>query len=79
MSLILEWQDDEYKVYWQNGAHIGYISKDVDGYFYWWPSARRSDGSWDSHALRTIADKLDGLNKEWHNEVQSYFKDSHEK
>lgn len=38
--------------------------RDVDGYFYWWPS-EGNRGFYTSHALRFIADELDIKNGAW--------------
>jgi hypothetical protein len=43
---------------------------DVDGYYYFWPS---NDGCWPSHIMRSIANKLDEINKKWNDEVTEYF------
>jgi len=42
---------------------IGELIRDVDGYFYYWPSPSLK-GSWNARALRFIADKLDEANSE---------------
>ena len=46
-----------------NNKSIGEYILDVDGYYYFWenPSLK---GSWNSNALRVIADEMDKLNKE---------------
>lgn len=43
------------------GQRIGSIARDFDGAFYFWPI--NNGGAWSRHSLRTIADKLDELNK----------------
>lgn len=63
---------DGSKLYWSNGAYIGDVVKDVDGYYYWWPVSDNY-GSWDSGALRLIAYMLDEINAEWDAHVRSYF------
>jgi len=49
-----------------NGLRIGDVSRDVDGFYYFWPHAF---GCWGGHLLRTLADKLDELNKPWQDEI----------
>lgn len=51
-----------------NNKSIGEFIKDVDGYYYYWPNPDLR-GSWNSNALRVIADKLDEVNKEWDNHI----------
>ena len=46
--------------------------KDVDGFTYWWPMG---GGYWPAHALRTIADELDRINKPWEDEINKYFEE----
>jgi hypothetical protein len=43
------------------------IVKDVDGYFYWWPS---KPGYVDAAALRAIAAHLDKINADWDKQVR---------
>lgn len=47
------------------------IVQDVDGYYYFWPSANR--GHFSEYALRVIANHLEKLNKPWDNQVNEYF------
>lgn len=49
-----------------NENPIGHFVRDVDGYFYYSPSA---DGLWGEYELRLIADKLKEMNAEWDAEV----------
>ena len=46
-----------------NNKRIGSFIIDVDGYYYFWMDPKLS-GSWNSNALRLIADKMDMLNKD---------------
>jgi len=55
-----------------NEKLIGHFIRDVDGYLYYWPLKSLS-GSWNSNALRLIANKLDELNKELDNSIKKYF------
>ena len=48
------------------------IKDEDDGYFYYWPEEKKIK-CWDALAMKTIARKLDELNKEWDREVNSYF------
>ena len=43
---------------------------DVDGYYYFWPS---NNGCWPAHVLRSIANKLDDINKKWNDEIEFHF------
>lgn len=47
-----------------NEKLIGHFIRDVDGYLYYWP-LESLRGSWNSNALRLIANKLDELNKDY--------------
>ncbi len=49
---------------------VGELIMDVDGYFYFWPS---NDGCWSSHIMRSIANKLDDINKQWNDNITEYF------
>ena len=71
-ELVLTFTGVFYTVAWSNGVYLGDFAKDVDGYYYYWPSPY-PNGSWPAYALRMIADKLDELNKEWDDEIRSYF------
>lgn len=60
-----------------NGVNCGKIIKEVDGYYVWYP--KQDGGCWESAFLRKIADLLDGLNKEWDDQIRAYFDDQKEK
>jgi hypothetical protein len=45
-----------------NNKSVGEFIRDVDGYFYYWPNPSLK-GSWNSNALKLIADELDNINK----------------
>lgn len=61
--------DSGYYVEYYNGVHIGEFEKDVDGYYYYWPTQRA--GHWSAHVMRAIADKLDELNKPWNDKIKN--------
>jgi len=50
---------------------VGSLVMDVDGYFYFWPVD--NNGAWSSYHLREVANKLDEINKEWHQQVEKEF------
>jgi len=50
---------------------VGSLVMDVDGYFYFWPID--NNGAWSSYHLREVANKLDEINKEWHQQVEKEF------
>ena len=60
-----------YNVIASNGKNIGKFELDVDGYFYFWDN--KDSGAWSSYSLRLIADKLDGINKPFKENVDNYF------
>lgn len=64
--------EKEYKVIWNNGAHIGKFSLYFDGFWHFWNTDYIA-GSWSSHSLRLIADKLDEVNKPYKEVVDEYF------
>jgi hypothetical protein len=59
-----------------NEKLIGHFIRDVDGYLYYWPLESLS-GSWNSNALRLIANKLDEFNKEWDLQIKTYFENEY--
>jgi hypothetical protein len=50
----------------------GDIEIEMDGYYYFFPSGGGGLSAWD---LRSIADKLDDINKDWDAEVQRALND----
>jgi hypothetical protein len=50
----------------------GEIQIEVDGYYYWFPSGGGGLSAWE---LRSIADKLDSINKDWDDEVHRVLSD----
>jgi hypothetical protein len=57
-----------------NNKSIGEFIMWVDGYYYFWFNPGVTKGSWNSNALRLIADKQDELNAEMDKHVTNYFK-----
>jgi hypothetical protein len=55
--------DGLFEIYYENGAYIGDLTRDIDGYYYYNTNGLR--GNWSAHELRLIADLLDEWNKEW--------------
>lgn len=47
------------------------IIQDVDGYYYFWPTANR--GHHNSVGLRIIADHLDEINNPWDADIRQFF------
>lgn len=54
-----------------NNKSIGEYILDADGYYYFWENPNLK-GSWNSNALRVIADEMDKLNKEWDEHITKY-------
>jgi hypothetical protein len=48
----------------------GKFLKDDDGYYYYWPEVK-SEMCWDAFTMKTIAGKLDQLNKKWDQEINT--------
>lgn len=55
---------------------MGDLVVGVDGFYVYWPA--RSDGYWDSHTMRKIADKIDELDKPWQDNINEYFEQHRE-
>lgn len=55
-----------------NDIVLGQALMDVDGYLYFWDN-KALTGCTEAWVLRQIADLLDGLNKEWDEEINKYF------
>jgi hypothetical protein len=58
-----------YRAYWDNGACVGEVYREVDGYYVWWPESA-GGGFLDEHFLRSMADKLHELNRQWDEQVR---------
>lgn len=57
--------ESNYEIVFENGAKLGDLQRDVDGYFYWWPVNPSNGGCLQSWILRNLADKMDELNRGW--------------
>jgi hypothetical protein len=55
--------------YAPNLKMIGYIYKEVDGFFVYQPS--KGDGCWSGELLKEIAQCLEDLNKAWKNKINN--------
>jgi len=72
MNLIYKQIDKQkFNVLTPNDHLVGELIMDVDGYFYFWQN--HSDGCWSSHIMRSIANKLDDINKPWNDEINDFF------
>ena len=60
------------ELYTEKGKVLGTFEMDVDGYFYFWRNEKLT-GCDSSYVLRSIADKLDEVNKEWNERLISIF------
>lgn len=58
-----------FDVLYHSGANCGSLYMEVDGFYVWWPNER--PGFIGSDFLHAIADKLDELNKEWQEKIDS--------
>lgn len=73
MSVRLEKVNEKtYYVTTSNGLTIGTFELDVDGFYHFW-NPNYIAGSWSSHSLRVVADKLDEVNKPFKEVVDEYF------
>jgi hypothetical protein len=59
------------QVYFRNGAFIGNVIQDVDGY--WKYAFPNSHGLWEDGMLEMLATMLTELNKPWDDDVRSFF------
>lgn len=57
-----------------NNKPIGEYILDADGYYYFWLKWGIA-GSWNSNALRLIADEMDKLNKNFDKHLTKYIND----
>lgn len=58
-------------VYFED-KYIGQMIRDVDGYFYYFPSV--GGGCFGSWELKSLAEELDNLNREWDKHITEYFR-----
>ena len=71
MNLIYKQINDQtFRVLTPNDHLVGELIMDIDGYFYFWPS---NAGCWPSYIMRSIANKLDDINKPRNDAVTVYF------
>ena len=71
MNLIYKQINNQtFNVLTLNDHLVGELIMDVDGYYYFWPS---NDGCWPSHIMRSVANKLDEINKPWNDQINDYF------
>jgi hypothetical protein len=56
--------ENSFKVIYSNGVEMGFLLKEVDGYFVFYPNLSNG-GFWSAHILRSLANKLEEINKEW--------------
>lgn len=61
-----------YKAFTPNNKYLGTFELDVDGFWHFWNTDYIA-GSWSSHSLRAVADKLDEINKPFEKELELYF------
>ena len=64
MFNIYQKSANHYGVDHDNGICVGEITREPDGFFYFWFSYPMR-GCWPAYSLKEIADKLEELNKEW--------------
>ena len=78
----IEKLNSSYAVFADNGKEIGSFQLDSDGSYYFWQNSELT-GFWSAYDLRSIADKLEEVNKEFDNQLDVYFdqlrKDTEEK
>ncbi len=55
------------QLFYDNGAEIGHVYQEVDGYWVFQPDPGK--GYMNEFLLRVVADKLEEMNKEWHEEI----------
>jgi len=59
---------DKKEVFYQNGVLLGTVYREIDGYYVFLP--KYNGGYWKAFIMKAIADKIDGLNKGWDEEVK---------
>lgn len=68
---LIEYGKGFYNVHTSTNKFLGTFELDESGFYNFWCSGR--EGSWSSHSLRLIADKLDDINKPFEEELKKYF------
>lgn len=71
MKLRLVKQNETFCVFF-NEVFVGQFYQEVDGYYVY--TSNKNDGFVDAVFLRALADKLDEINKPWHDEVVKLLK-----
>lgn len=61
----------KWEVHYKNGVWLGDLLMKEDGFFDWWLPEPNRGGCWPSHILRSIADKLDEINKDWEEQIKN--------
>lgn len=78
----IEKLNNSYTVFADNGKEIGSFQLDSNGSYHFWQNSELT-GFWSAYDLRSIADKLEEVNKEFDNQLDEYFdqlrKDTEEK
>jgi len=64
--------DGRYKVFFES-KYLGDFVRDVDGFFYYWPS--EDGGCWSAWTLRLIANELEELNADWNKYIDENLKE----
>lgn len=70
-------QGDKIKFYWENGSYMGYVYKEIDGFYTY--VIEDKGGTIDAYVLRALANKIDKLNKPWNDQINEYFKNEQAK
>ena len=55
-----------------NNVYLGDAEMDESGFYNFWFDKNNNNGYWTSYSLRLISEKLDELNKDWNDNIQSY-------
>ncbi len=64
--------ESRYNLEFYNGVNLGDFTRDVDGYFYWFPGDSKG-GCYSDYILRELGEKLIELNKEWDLKIKEEF------
>jgi hypothetical protein len=68
----IEKLNKSYAVFADNGKELGSFQLDSDGSYYFFENSKLT-GYWAANQLRSIADKLDEVNREFDEELDKYF------
>jgi len=72
MELTLQRSGDERFELFYRTQHIGYIYKEIDGFYVF--QAKTNTGYWNEYSLRRIADKLESMNEPWNKYIEENLK-----